>query len=136
MSEKTNVSFLKNVELIDVANLIKIDLGVTIDMVDHHLKLIHSLEQARRGIYIASSKEKIDIPEKELVLEPDDVNSILQDLLSLSKDDDDEQIDMLMGEVPGGIRGGLRTNNASFEAVAVKTTVKTVLRRKKKKENQ
>ena len=103
-------------------------------MVEHNLDLLSSLKQARRDLFLASSRESPNNQEEDLILEPEDVNDILQDLLSLSKDGDDDNMDERMDSIFGGIRKGLKANSAQFEAVAVKTPVKTVLRRKKKKE--
>lgn len=124
----------ENVELIDVANLLGIDLGVSLGMVEHNLHLAYLHENARKELFLASAREETNTQETEKDLQPEDVNSILQDLLTLSMEGDDDQIDEQMERMFCGVGGSHTKNSAHFEAVAVKTPVKTVLRRKKKKE--
>lgn len=125
----------ENVKLLDVASLIGVDLGVSLDMVEHNLKLIQSHESARREMYLASKREASSNHVEEEILHPEDVDSILLELQQMSKEIDAE-CDPLMENSCGiaeMMRGGFRANSAHYEAVAVKTPVRTVLRRSKKR---
>ena len=100
--------YAENLKLIDVDNVLGIDMGVTLDMVEHNLDLLSSLEQSRRDIFLASSRESPKNQEEDLTLEPKDVNDILQDLLSLSKDGDDENMDERLDSILVGLGRGLK----------------------------
>ena len=71
------------------------------------------------------------------ILHPEDVDSILLELLQMSREIDDDYgpLERTSCDMDEFIKGGLRANMTHFEVFAVKTPVKTLLRRKGRKEN-
>lgn len=53
MHSEPDGTYDDNVKLVDVARLIGVDLGVTLEMVEHNLDLIASNEKARREMFLA-----------------------------------------------------------------------------------
>lgn len=120
-----------------MASLIGVDLGVSLDMVEFNLDLIKSNEKARMELFLASKREKSNTLVEHEVLHSDDVDFILLELLHMSRegDDDTDPMENFHIDMSGFRGGGVNANNSHFEAVAVETLVKTVLRRKRKKKS-
>jgi hypothetical protein len=113
-----------------------VDLGASLDLVEHNLSIIRDQEQARVAMFMECNKKTEEVEPENTTLHPGDVESVLQELLSLSREEGEDLCDMNKFEMAlAGLERG-DTNKHSNDVYSVKTLVRTVLRRKPKKEKE
>jgi hypothetical protein len=123
--------------LLNIARLLGVDLGISVDLVNSNLQLIRAQEQARVNLF-HESNSSVDVsaaqaPE-DVILQPEVVDNILHELLALTSGDNTDF-------------SGLDFNSTSLLDLAdemakrkvdigfpVKTTIRSVLRRKRNKQ--
>lgn len=111
------------------------DLGTSLDLVEHNLDLIRLQEQARVAMFGEKKKEGDKSEESGSVnLLPSDVDKILKELLVVNKDSMEGEMENLdlINFCAAGLDRGLMSKLSS-EVFSVKTPIKTVLRRGRKK---
>ena len=127
-----------NASMLEIASLIGVDLGTSLEMVEHNLDLIRLQEQARDAMYRerVKSKDKIEEPVSTNLL-PSDVDKILKDLLMINQDDMDKELGNinLLNFCATGLDGTLASKHSN-EVYSVKSPVRTVLRRGRKKKGK
>ena len=121
--------------LLDIAHFVGLDLGASLDLAEQNIELIRLQEQARAS-FISGRKENNDNITEPIstTLHPSDVDAILKELLDINKNGGDgeiESLNMLDTCLVGLNRGP--TNKHLNKVYSVKTPVKTVVRRRKKK---
>ena len=122
--------------LIDIARLIGVDLGTSLDMIENNLELIRLQEQARIAMFNEQHKEK-NIEPANTNLNPSDIDAILQELITLNKEgieEEMEQCNFLRGRRINPSRDLLNKN--SVEVYSVKSPIRTVVRRRGKRKKK
>lgn len=78
--------------IVDIAKIIGIDLGASIDLIEHNLSILNKQEQARVNIFLASKKGEEETPDI-INTQQEVVGDVLMELLQLSKQDNEEMDD-------------------------------------------
>ena len=73
-----------NSTLIEIARLIGVDLGISLDRVEHNLDLIRLQENARVAMFREKEKVVETLEVDNAHLQPEEVDDILKELLALN----------------------------------------------------
>jgi hypothetical protein len=77
--------------LIDIASVVGVSLGSSLDMISDNISLLRAQEEARDGLFKTSRNRKVEECEPEaVILQPTVVDSVLRDMLSLTQEEMEE----------------------------------------------
>ena len=118
--------------LLDIAKLIGVDLGISLEMVDHNLDLIRAQEEARMAVFSAKENMGESAEPMNNHIQPEEVDTILKELLTLNQEDLDgelEHVNLFNNNL--NLLTGLLMDKRSNEVYSVKSPVRTVVRGRK-----
>jgi hypothetical protein len=123
--------------LVDIAAVVGVSLGTSLEMVGENLSLLRAQEEARVNLFRTSysSKEKENEPEL-VILQPMVVDSVLQDLLSLTQEELDEINPSSLDQFQLVERVFGSASEKARDIFSVKTPIRTVLRRRRSKKDK